>query len=204
MSAAIGPVKLAAGNTLAIKIAGTTPGAGYDQLAVTGTVDVTGATLSPVIVGGFKLEYGMNFSAITNDAGDAVTGEFANFPTGGLVPVGGRLLKAGYSAGTGNDVQLTVAALTNSPDPDTIPGTQTVAEDHTLVLSTANGNPIAIGGIPGLTTDLRVTLSVNAGAKLSLGNLVGLTFVTGDGSNEATMTFTGSLAAINAACRASR
>ena len=114
---AIGPVKLAAGNTLAIDIAGTTPSHGYDQLAVTGTVDVTGATLSPAIVGGFQLEYGMNFSPITNDSTDPITGEFANFPTGTSVPVGGRLLKAGYAAGTGNDVQLTVAVVDQQPRP---------------------------------------------------------------------------------------
>jgi hypothetical protein len=141
----------------------------------------------------------MNFSPITNDSIDPITGEFANFPTGGSVSVGGRLVQAGYAAGTGNDLQLTVAALPGSPDPDTIPGTQTVTEDRALVLSAGNGNTIAIGGIPVLTTNYKVTLSVNAGATLSLGGLTGLTFVTGDGANDVTMTFTGSLAAINLA-----
>ena len=93
--------------------------------------------------------------------------------------------------------------MTNSPDPDTIPGTQTLAEDHTLVLSTGNGNTIAIGGIPGLATDYKVTLSANAGATLSLGGNAGLTLVTGDGINDVTMTFTGSLAAINSALQGS-
>ena len=144
-----------------------------------------------------------DFSPITNDSTDPITGEFANFPTGTSVPVGGRLLKAGYAAGTGNDVQLTVARLTNSPDPDTIPGTQTLAEDHTLVLSTGNGNTIAIGGIPGLATDYKVTLLGNVGATLSLGGNAGLTLITGDGINDVTMTFTGSLAAINSALQGS-
>jgi hypothetical protein len=92
---------------------------------------------------------------------------------------------------------ITVAAG-NQPPVNTVPGAQTVAEDTDLVFSTANTNPITVADPDAGTADLQVTLSSTNG-DLTLGTIAGLTFTGGDGTDDATMTFTGTLAEINAA-----
>ena len=73
-----------------------------------------------------------------------------------------------------------------------------VDEHHSLVFSQANGNAISVsdpfvGNLP-----VRVTLTADFGT-LSLSGVKGLTFAAGSGPSGATMTFTGTLANVNAA-----
>ncbi len=91
----------------------------------------------------------------------------------------------------------TVVGLASAPV-NTVPGTQTTPEDTPRVFSLANGNAITINDLDAGTNPLRVTLAVSSGT-LTLGTTAGLTFVTGDGTADATMTFTGTLVALNAA-----
>jgi hypothetical protein len=75
---------------------------------------------------------------------------------------------------------------------------QAVAKNKTLVFSSANGNAISISDPDAGSTLIQVSLSVNHGA-LTLGGFTGLTFQVGDGKDDATMTFRGTVAAIDAA-----
>ena len=86
----------------------------------------------------------------------------------------------------------------NQPPVNTVPGAQTVAEDTDRVFSTANTNAISIADPDAGTAPVRVTLSVTNG-DLTLSTITGLTFTGGDGTDDATMTFTGTIAAINTA-----
>jgi hypothetical protein len=88
----------------------------------------------------------------------------------------------------------------NQPPVNTVPqAAQTVAEDTDLVFSTANGNTISIADPDAAAANVRVTLSVTNG-DLTLPSTTGLTFSGGsDGTDDATMTFTGTITAINAA-----
>ena len=63
---------IASGGTLTVDINGTTPGAGYDMVAVNGTVDVTGATLA--VTHGHTPGDGDGYTLIANDAADAAGG----------------------------------------------------------------------------------------------------------------------------------
>src|SRR5204863_135359 len=79
---------------------------------------------------------------------------------------------------------------------NTVPGAQTTNEDT---------NKVFTGGTAQWKTDVEVdaanlqeTLAVTNGA-LTLGSIAGLTFTVGNGTADATMTFTGTLAAINTA-----
>ncbi|WP_188699539.1 Ig-like domain-containing protein, partial [Sphingomonas prati] len=92
-------------------------------------------------------------------------------------------------------VAVTVTAVDDAPV-NTVPGAQITAEDAPIVFSNANGNVIAIVDVEGAPQT--VTLSVTNGS-LTLGSLAGLTFSQGDGTADSTMTFVGSLAAINQA-----
>ncbi|HVK14058.1 MAG TPA: Ig-like domain-containing protein [Gemmataceae bacterium] len=119
------PVALRAGNTA---LNGGTftprlfgPGGGptsplsADQLAVTGTVSLTGATLTPTHVGGAAAA-GQTYRIIDNDGSDAVTGTFAGLPEGATVTVGGQAYTITYIGGDGNnDVVLTAQAPPNVP-----------------------------------------------------------------------------------------
>ncbi|WP_168201392.1 Ig-like domain-containing protein [Qingshengfaniella alkalisoli] len=107
----------------------------------------------------------------------------------------------GYTVddGNGGTDQATVS-VTVTPVPDdptnTVPGAQTTVEDLALSFGAANGNAVSVADGDGGT--LTVTLSVTNGT-LSLSGAAGLSFSTGDGSGDATMTFSGTAADINAA-----
>ena len=97
-------LKLTTGASLSIDAQTTTPETGHDQLAVTGTVDLGGATLqvgpmSPFIIGA-------TMNIIDNDSNDPVIGTFASRPEGFLFQVGTQLFRTRYARGTGNDVVL--------------------------------------------------------------------------------------------------
>ena len=96
--------------------------------------------------------------------------------------------KASASAST----TITVVSV-NDPPVNTVPGTQTTAEDAVRVFSTANGNAITVSDLDAGT--LTTTLSVTNGI-LTLGSTAGVT-ITGNGTNSVIVS--GSQSAINAA-----
>jgi fibronectin-binding autotransporter adhesin len=111
------PVVLRSGN-LALGAATFTPlisgtvGGVADQIAVTGTVNLTGATLTPTRTG-TPVPGGQSIVLISNDGTDPIVGTFAGLPQGATVTVNGQLFTVSYTGGDGNDVWLT--ALTNPP-----------------------------------------------------------------------------------------
>lgn len=111
------PGCLSSGNTVIsgnfdVEIGGTTACTGYDQLQVTGTVNVTGATLNTSLFDDFVPEVDNTFTIILNDAADAVTGTFAGLAEGATFEVGRVTFSISYVGGDGNDVVLTVEEVT--------------------------------------------------------------------------------------------
>ncbi|MES2611145.1 MAG: SwmB domain-containing protein, partial [Pseudomonadota bacterium] len=102
-----GNLSLAPGATLAVDINGTTAGTQYDQVAVTGTVSVNGATLSATH--GYTPGMGDIYRLIDNDVTDSITGSFAGLAESATLTAGGNgtSLKGSYLGGTGNDFTLT-------------------------------------------------------------------------------------------------
>ena len=90
---------------------------------------------------------------------------------------------------------ITVTNVNEAPV-NTVPSSQTVNEDTNLVFSVATSNAITVADID--ATIVQVTLSVNNGT-LTLSSLTGLSFITGDGTADAMMVFSGSKANINTA-----
>jgi hypothetical protein len=95
---------------LLIRLNGLSPGSQYDQLAVTGSVNVTGATLD--LLRSFNPGLGATFEIVTNDGSDPVGGFFAGLPEGTIFDQGNRQFQITYQGGTGNDIVLTVTSLT--------------------------------------------------------------------------------------------
>jgi len=104
----VGNTTFNSGSTFVVEINGTTAGTGYDQLNVTGTINLGGATLS--LSGSFTPSASQTYTIIANDSSDAVTGTFNGLPEGKLIPnfLGSSFAaKISYVGGTGNDVTLT-------------------------------------------------------------------------------------------------
>ena len=112
----------------------------------------------------------------------------------------------GSSWGADNQVETNTGEIENQPflflyDADhpltnVVPGPQATDEDVPLTFSIGNGNSIQISADSG--ENLEVTLSVTNGT-LTLSGTTGLAFTSGDGTADASMTFTGTVESINAA-----
>jgi hypothetical protein len=94
-----------------------------------------------------------------------------------------------------SNVTLNVTPVNDAPV-NTVPGAQSTNEDTSLVFSSANGNQVSVADVDAGT--LEVTLTATQGT-ISLAGTAGLTFSAGDGTADATMTFSGSAASINTA-----
>ncbi len=130
---------------------------------------------------------------IDDSAGAVVSGTTVDVTTsGGSTPYG--------TAGNAVTLTTNVAAVNDAPV-HTVPGPQTTNEDTDRVFSGANRITIAddAGANP-----IEVTLAAVNGVITLVGNIAPLTFSVGDGTADPTMTFTGTVAAINTAMNAMR
>jgi autotransporter-associated beta strand protein len=104
------------GSTFVAQIDGTTLGTAYDQLNVTGSVNLNfdtmgGATLSVSL--GYVPRVGDAFTIINNDSTDAIIGTFNGLAEGATITIGNVELRISYTGGTdSNDVVLTVTDVT--------------------------------------------------------------------------------------------
>ena len=98
-----------------------------------------------------------------------------------------------------NTFKFNVAAVNDAPV-SAVPVAQTVNEDTVLTFSAAGGNGITISDVDAAATGLEtVTISATNGV-VTLGSTTGLTGLTGNGT--ASVTFTGTIAQVNAAVAA--
>lgn len=120
----LSPGCLSAGNTTIagsfdVEIGGTTACTEYDQLQVTGTVNLSGGTLNVSRWNGFNPTAGQTYTIITNDLADS-TGTFAGLAQGATVTVDGFTFTISYTGGDGNDVVLTsTGGSATTPTPGT-------------------------------------------------------------------------------------
>ncbi len=123
--------------TFVVELNSATAGSGYDQLSVTGTVNLSGAALSGTM--GFSPPTGTTFTIINNDGSDAIVGTFAGLPEGSTVVLSGQSFTISYVGGTGNDVVLGAArpnlTLSNNVAPA---GTSPPGTDLTYTVTITN------------------------------------------------------------------
>ena len=133
---------------------------------------------------------------------DSATRTFSGIPTNadaGTLSI--RLYgtdNTGLESVTPDQFNIVISASANDAPVNTVPGAQATNEDTPLVFSSGSGNQIQIADADALSGNVRVTLGVSNGV-LTLGGTAGLSFTTGDGTNDATLVFTGTVANINAA-----
>jgi autotransporter-associated beta strand protein len=97
-------------STFAALLNGTSPGTGYDQINVSGTVSLNNSTLNLSVGAGFTPAIGSTFTLINNDGADPVTGAFQGLAEGATFIVAGMTFQISYVGGTGNDVTVTRTA----------------------------------------------------------------------------------------------
>jgi autotransporter-associated beta strand protein len=99
-----GNVSLNTGVSFAIGLTGATPGTQYTQLAVTGTVNLSNATLLTALT--FTPVQNSVFTIIDNDGTDPIVGTFNGLAEGASLTISGKPFVISYVGGDGNDVTL--------------------------------------------------------------------------------------------------
>ena len=130
-----------------IAINGPTAGTNYDQLAVAGTVDITGATLAATLGSGYTPAAGTQFVIINNDGTDPVSGTFAGLAEAAVVSISGLDFSISYVGGTGNDVVLT---RVNAPGPTPTPTATPTAAPTATPTPRGAGTAVPAAGNGGL------------------------------------------------------
>jgi autotransporter-associated beta strand protein len=111
-----GPGILTCGNlsidnfgTLRIELNGASPGSGYDQLNVRGTVILSAGARHTILNSTLSFHSWLSntFTILKNDGTDAVSGTFSGLSEGSTLTIGSEQFKISYVGGDGNDVVLT-------------------------------------------------------------------------------------------------
>jgi hypothetical protein len=107
-----------------VRLNGPAAGTGYDQLQVTGTVNLGSATLSAALSPTYLPALGSTFTIITST--DTLSGTFAGHPDGDTFVLGGTVFQIHYVNAAGNHAVVltaiayaTATTLTASPNPAT-------------------------------------------------------------------------------------
>jgi hypothetical protein len=186
--------------------------------------DVDSANLNSLTVTITNLLDGADEALAANTSGTSITASYA----GGVLTLGGSDSVANYEqvlrtitydnasqnpdttdraitfvANDGTDdsnVANTTVSMTavNDAPLNSIPESQSTNEDTALVFNAANGNQISVSDVDADTGELTIKLDGTNGA-LTLNGTTGLSFTSGDGTDDVTMTFTGTVADVNAA-----
>ncbi len=146
-----GDLTLVAGSTYQAEIGGADVCTGYDQLKVTGAVDITDATLTTSLYNSFKPAVGGTYTIIDNDGSDPVIGTFGDLAEGATFTVDGYVFKVSYVGGDGNDVTLTVQSVPATPDT----GFAFIKSNPLVAVSVVLAAAIAIAFVARRTTQTR-------------------------------------------------
>jgi hypothetical protein len=154
-----GSLVLNATTTVQTGVSAPNPGTGFDQLLVTGTVSLGGATLEMQYGPTLSVAVGQSIFPLLNDGTDAIAGTFAGLPQGAFIPIpaaqGGGGWIISYTGGTGNDVVMT---RTTTPPVNVAPAVTNV----TFGTPDQNGNrTVTIAGLGTPGASYRLENSVN-------------------------------------------
>jgi hypothetical protein len=127
----------------------------------------------------------------------ASNGGFVYTPTAGFVGSDSFTYKAndGVFDSARTTVTLTVTAVNSAPV-NSVPGAQQTPKNTSRVFSSGNSNLISISDVDAGGATVQVQLTATNGT-ITLPVITGLTFSVGDGTSDATMTFTGTVANLN-------
>ena len=169
--------------------------------ATNGTLTLNGTTGLTFTSGTGAGDTSMTFTGSLTDINSALDG-LSFQPASNYSGVAGVQITSTDNSGVGppqsasDSVGITVNHINATPAIN-IPAAQTT-QGTSVAFSTGNANPISIADATAGNAPLQITLSATNG-NITLNSTAGLTFSAGTGTGDATMTFTGTLANINAA-----
>jgi hypothetical protein len=134
-----------AGTGLTVNLNGTAAGTQYDQLRVTGAVNLSGPL---AVTAGNAAALGDTFVILDNDGADAVTGTFAWLPEGATLAGGGQVFRVSYVGGTGNDVTLTRVVPPLPRVTAVQVGDGSAQRSRVTALTVAFNTPVSFAGAP--------------------------------------------------------
>jgi fibronectin-binding autotransporter adhesin len=161
-----GNLALAAGSNLRVDVNGATAGTNYDQVNVTGTVNLTGSQLVLQSAFGSPPTVGSTYTIISNDGADAVTGTFLGLASGATVFGNATAFTISYTGGDGNDVVLTTSVATIPTTTTTLVATPLATTGGSLVSFKATVAPSP--GAAGTVTFLDNGAIIPGGANVAL------------------------------------
>src|SRR5205085_7962787 len=195
------------GNANAISISDIDAGVASVQVTLTGTngsITLSGTTGLTFSAGDGTSDATMTFTgtvAAINTAIDglvfAPTGDFNGAASIQIVTNDQGNTGSGGSQSDTDSVSITVNAVNDAPV-NSVPAAQSTNEDTNKTFSSGNSNAISISDGDANGASGQVTLTATNGV-IALSGTTGLSFSIGDGTTDATMTFTGSIANINTA-----
>jgi autotransporter-associated beta strand protein len=106
-----GSCTLSTSASLFVELTGTAAGIDYDQLQVSGAVELGSADLVISRAQNFVPSVGTVFTILNKTSAGAITGIFSGLPQNAITNVGDVFYQISYTGGNGNDVTLTVTAL---------------------------------------------------------------------------------------------
>ena len=188
----VGSVTLSTGATLVATLA-TASNQTAAPLVSTGPVNLAGAMLDVMVPS--LPAVGTALTVVSSNA--PVQGTFAGLGEGSHLTLASGTYRVTYVGGSsGDDVQLIALGDVAPPVVNVPPTAPLIPPNSNLVFSIARSNAISISDPAVGNSPIQVTLSTTAGT-LSLGSVAGLTFIAGTGTGNTTMTFVGTVAAIN-------
>ncbi len=150
-----GPALLDADSRLAVELNASGVAIGYDQLNLTGGVDLGGAKLQ--VKPGFTPALNHEFMILQNDGADAVVGTFADRPENSVFVSEGRIFRINYGGGTGNDVVLTYLGAVSSTQIE--------------VVRLNGGMQMTGSGFPGLAYDVLASTNLSSDHWIKIGSI---------------------------------
>ncbi|BDI05077.1 VCBS domain-containing protein [Sphaerotilus microaerophilus] len=164
----------------------TVAGSGTGSMSLSGSI----SNINAFIAGS-----NLSFTTASNAASNVTL--TVSIDDGGNTGADPGLSGTGSSEAATTTVTLAVSAVNDAPT-NTVPAAQNTLMDTAVTFSSGNGNAISVADVDASGAAIQVTLTASHGT-LNLSGTTGLSFITGDGSADATMTFQGSVADINAA-----
>jgi CSLREA domain-containing protein len=203
-TAAITPASYAADEGVPLALAGTGLAVGdVDSSSVTVTLSVLSGTLSVTGAGVTIAGSGSAVVVLTGAVADVnallTGGGTVTYLMGSDAPPASDTLRLQIDDGAGGsafDVATITVAPVNDAPVNTLPGAVSTLEDTAIVF--AGATRIAVTDVDVGGAAVQVSLTASRGV-LDLSGTAGLAFLAGDGTGDATMTFSGTLAAVNAA-----
>jgi autotransporter-associated beta strand protein len=165
-------IAFAAGSSFDVRLNGPVAGAGYDQLQVTGTVNLADATLNVPLSPAFLPTLGTAFTIITST--DTLSGTFAGHPDGDTFLLGGTVFQIHYVNDAGNHAVVlsaiayaTITSLTSSLSPS-VYGQAVTFTATVQTVSAGAGTPTGTVTFQEGSTVLASAVPLGAGGQASL------------------------------------